>query len=408
MDLQSLGRYLRQAREERELTLEDAENTLRIRKRILESFELGEFELSNFSPVQINGFIRNYARWLGLDEEQVLDYLESAKDETLRRGRRRKDKRSTQEVRAAGGARITDTHPAVGTTPTRAAARPANGSPAAASGISKTPRGGGILRGVLRAALALGAIGLIAFVAVQFITTTPIGVFDDDNPDGILSPIPAVATFTLAPTLTPTLIPPTANSGGFFAGAGVAVQITLRQRTWLQIEVDGAERFSGVGRPGTIFEYAGTGSISVRAANAEALEVIYNGQRQNVFGARGQRVDIVFGTAGVQISSGQSFAEPTLAVSATPFPTSPADVGTLIAVLTPSATPGPSPTPTNTPLPTDTPTVTFTPSFTFTPSATYTPSVTPSATITPGPSPTATAILPVREPLFPPTPTKSG
>ncbi|MCA9903766.1 MAG: helix-turn-helix domain-containing protein, partial [Anaerolineae bacterium] len=68
MDSQSLGRYLRQTREERELTLEEAEEQLRIRRRILESFELGAFDLPNFSPVQIAGFIRNYARFLNLDE----------------------------------------------------------------------------------------------------------------------------------------------------------------------------------------------------------------------------------------------------------------------------------------------------------------------------------------------------
>lgn len=417
MDLQSIGRMLRQTREERELTLGDAENTLRIRQRILESFELGEFDLTGFSPVQINGFIRNYARWLGLDEEQVLDNLATAKDETLRRGRRKDkrasqetravhDARTTQELRMSGPARVTDTHPTI---PVRPTPRQANGgSTNATRSPGERRRGGGLLRGILIAALAVGSLALIAFVVVQYVLETPIGEFENIAPDGILSPMPAIATFTLAPTMTPSLTPPTADGAGFFSGAGVAVQVTMGQRSWLRIEVDGAERFEGVARPGTVFEFAASSSITVRAANAAALEVVYNGQRQNVFGGRGQRVDLVFGTSGVEISSGQSFSEPTLAVSETPVPTSAPDVGTLIAAQTPSATAGPSPTASNTPLPTETPTVTFTPSLTFTPSATFTASATPSATSTPGPSPTATAILPVREPLFTPTATKTG
>jgi cytoskeletal protein RodZ len=416
MDLQSIGRMLRQTREERELTLDDAENTLRIRQRILESFELGEFDLTGFSPVQINGFIRNYARWLGLDEEQILDNVLTAKDETLRRGRRKdkrasqetravQDARTTQELRMSGPARVTDTHP---TMPVRRTARQANGSSTATRSPGEQRRGGGLLRGILIAALAVGSLALIAFVVVQYVLETPIGEFDSIAPDGILSPMPAIATFTLAPTLPPTFTPPPAAGSSFFSGSGVAVQLTLGQRSWLRIEVDGAERFEGVARPGTVFEFAASSSIAVRAANAAALEVVYNGQRQNTFGARGQRVDLVFGTSGVQISSGQSFSEPTLAVSDTPIPTTAPDVGTLIAAQTPSATSGPSPTASNTPQPTETPTVTFTPSLTFTPSATFTASATPSATSTPGPSPTATAILPVREPLFTPTATKTG
>lgn len=415
MDLQSIGRMLRQTREERELTLDDAENTLRIRQRILESFELGEFDLAGFSPVQINGFIRNYARWLGLDEEEILDNLATAKDETLRRGRRKdkrtsqetravQDARTTQELRMSGPARVTDTHP---TMPVRPTPRQANGSTNGTRAAGRERRGG-LLRGILIAGVAVGALAVIAFVVVQFVTTTPIGEFEDIAPDGILSPMPAIATFTLAPTLPLTLTPPPGDNASFFSGSGVAVQITMDQRSWLRIEVDGAERFEGVARPGTVFEFAASSTVSVRAANAAALEVIYNGQRQNTFGARGQRVDVVFSTSGVQISSGQSFSEPTLAVSDTPVPTTAPDVGTLIAAQTPSATAGPSPTASNTPPPTETPTVTFTPSLTFTPSATFTASATPSATSTPGPSPTATAILPVREPLFTPTATKTG
>jgi len=53
MDALALGRYLREAREAKELTLEDAERTLRIRRRVLEAFELGDFNVIDASPVQI-------------------------------------------------------------------------------------------------------------------------------------------------------------------------------------------------------------------------------------------------------------------------------------------------------------------------------------------------------------------
>lgn len=55
MDALALGRYLRETRETKELTLEDAEATLHIRRRILEAFELGDFTVSGVSDVQVRG-----------------------------------------------------------------------------------------------------------------------------------------------------------------------------------------------------------------------------------------------------------------------------------------------------------------------------------------------------------------
>src|SRR5215216_2039953 len=82
MDAQALGRYLRETREAKELTLDEAEQALRIRRRILESFEAGEFNIPEFAVIQIRGFIRNYAHYLGLEEDRVVSYYEAALLET--------------------------------------------------------------------------------------------------------------------------------------------------------------------------------------------------------------------------------------------------------------------------------------------------------------------------------------
>ena len=94
MDAQALGRYLRESREARELTLVDAERALHIRQRTLEAFETGEFTTTGASHPQLRGFVGNYARWLGLDEDKVLQYLEAALVD---------DQRQTRRVRRRGG-----------------------------------------------------------------------------------------------------------------------------------------------------------------------------------------------------------------------------------------------------------------------------------------------------------------
>jgi transcriptional regulator with XRE-family HTH domain len=406
MGLQDFGRRLRQSREARELSLADAEQALRIRKRILESFELGEFEHPSLSVVQINGFIRNYARWLGLDEDETLEQFEAAKvDDSRRSRRRRKDKtlpkRSTQELRAVNGGRsITDTHPTLVPVKVKVAPLPA---PVAPPGANLRPqRGAGVLTLLLRLLVAVGALAIIGFVGVQIWQSTPTGIVatGDDNP---FAQGPTVPTFTLAPTATRTLPTSTAQSiRQTFGGQGVLVTLTMRQRTWLLVTVDQAQRFSGIARPGEILEYSGISNITVRASNAEALDVIYNGQQQQPFGNRGQQVDVTFTTTGLEIRAGQEAAVPA------PAATAANDVGTLIAQQTPSPTPGPSPTPTETLPPTETPLPSATPSVTPLPSATPTFTATPPPTATAGPSPTATAILPPRAAASSPTPTKSG
>lgn len=261
------------------------------------------------------------------------------------------------------------------------------------------------------AAVAMVSVGVIVFVALELLQNP-----SDAAPPNMIAPellvqAPAETPMTVFPTFTP-LPGPTAipRPEQVYAGQGVLVTINMAQRSWLRVEADGQERYTGVARPGEVLEYPATDQVAVTASNAEALLVTWNGRPQGSFGRRGQRVDIVFTRDGVSVSSGPGF-EPTLEFTITPSPTPDIDVGALIQALTPTSTPGPSPTPSDTPTitptPSDTPTPTDTPTVTLTPSATLTPSSTPTITLTPSitPTPSPTAVLPPRatQPNLPPT-----
>jgi len=64
------GEALRRAREERGLSLAEVERATRIRARHLAALE--NEDLSGLSPVYSRGFLRTYARFLGLDAEELL------------------------------------------------------------------------------------------------------------------------------------------------------------------------------------------------------------------------------------------------------------------------------------------------------------------------------------------------
>ena len=72
-----VGQILRDAREAQGMTLENAAARLRLMHRQIEAMETDDFD-SLGQPVFARGFVRNYARLLGLDHEALLARMEGA------------------------------------------------------------------------------------------------------------------------------------------------------------------------------------------------------------------------------------------------------------------------------------------------------------------------------------------
>ena len=76
----SIGQTLRDAREAQGIALDDAAVRLRLMHRQIEAMETDDFE-SLGQPVFARGFVRNYARLLGLDPEALLARMKGAPEE---------------------------------------------------------------------------------------------------------------------------------------------------------------------------------------------------------------------------------------------------------------------------------------------------------------------------------------
>lgn len=74
--MDELGHILREARETKGFTLEDVQEEIRINAKYLKSLEIGDYSALP-TPVHVRGFLRNYARFLGLDPQPLLDRYES-------------------------------------------------------------------------------------------------------------------------------------------------------------------------------------------------------------------------------------------------------------------------------------------------------------------------------------------
>ncbi|MDE2951186.1 MAG: DUF4115 domain-containing protein [Chloroflexota bacterium] len=374
MDAYSLGQFLRSSREAKEIELAEVVDKLRIRQPILEAFEAGDFAATEMSEIQIRGMLRNYARFLGLDEDDVLRLYDDA--------RFGKSRRRTwlwrSDRKADSGSRRGDAPP------------PMQEIDAEQSRSFHRRRLWSVF---LLFVLSTAAIGTIAFVTMELIGLQGAAeVADSTAAAEAQITAPAVQTLEPAPTTVPTVATPTPALRSRYSGSGVLVNILATQRNWMRIIADGIERFAGIAGPDTVLEYSALTEIIVSASNAMGLDIEWNGQQQPRAGGRGQRVDMRFSAADIAISLGPDGA-PTL-VSPTTRAT--AFAAMTIAALTPSDTPGPSPSPTLTPAPTDT--LTLAPTPTLVPSVTPTTSDTPTATKIPTITltPSETAILPPR------------
>jgi transcriptional regulator with XRE-family HTH domain len=387
-EAEALGNELREARQGRDLTLEQAEKQTRIRARFLEALEQGNYSILP-SAVQARGFLRNYARFLNLDPDWVVARYDAALQGGRRRGRR------TEPPRYAPAATSRQTRqPGV-------AIPPATFAPATTEPRERRQRRSWF-RTLVASVIALMLLGGALFAGTQGLQSI---LSSDSSSGAILSPLPRDVSPTVLPItptavvtatpVRPTPLPiPTLPATQPAAAAGVTVQLQITERTWLRVIVDGQVSYMGSATPNTILQYQGN-SVQVRVANAVGVHAVVNNQDLGVLGARGQIVDQTF-TAGGPIPA--SPTPPKSAGNVQSVITSPQ--ATFLLTVTPSrlrsnATPTEYPTlpPTHTATPTSTATatatITLTPSITYTPSATRTPTktLTPSATFTPSHTP---------------------
>src|SRR4030042_2980202 len=77
--MRTVGEILKEARTKKELTFSEIEKAIKIRKRVLELLEEGDW--SSLAPTYAKGLLRNYALYLGLDEKKILAFFRREYDE---------------------------------------------------------------------------------------------------------------------------------------------------------------------------------------------------------------------------------------------------------------------------------------------------------------------------------------
>ncbi len=275
-----LGNELRQAREAKEISLAEAEADTRIKEYYLRALETNDWAALP-TPVQAQGFLRNYATYLGLDEEQIMA-------------------RFGQLVRSPTAAIPTPMVEIQGRTTDE------NGAVFYPRDISieSTPKAPAWLSSDIVIGIALALLVVVVGWGLSRLLSNN----SDDSPAApVVTGAPVATSAPFVPALTnaapqPTseaeAQPPAATPTFDVSIAGVQLALQATEHVWVRVTVDGAIVLEGILAPGPPQTWQGTQQIKLETANGAGLEATVNGQPLGALGERGQQVVLAWGPNG--------------------------------------------------------------------------------------------------------------
>lgn len=291
--MQEVGTVLREAREARSLTIDDATAETRIPAKYLKAMEEGRVQALP-SPVIARGYLNNYARYLQLDPKPLLSRLE-------------------MEVGHMPPPPVFTPEPVRNADPIE------SDSPFFDPVNVEVNAGTSDGRGVdswLRIVIIIALIIAIGLVGSRFFLNGEsdrgeVAIADTVaellNQDGEPTPIP-IPTAGIVQGSAP--FTSTGRTGVDAVGETTATRprpelppvmetvellLEITERTWLQVLVDGEVQYEGLARQGDVFEFtgesAGQNEIVLTTGNAAGIFATVNGVEIGRLGDRGEVVE---------------------------------------------------------------------------------------------------------------------
>lgn len=253
MTLPTVGEILRAERDKQGLTVKDVEKGTSIRALYIQAIEDGKYGVLP-GEVYLKGFIRNYASFLGLDPQKMM--------EIYRENQVPQQSQPTQPVQQA--------QPAPAPAATRTDAR-------------RETKGGGSTGRWLIALLVIALVAGGAWAAMNYL----------NQPAPAPTPKPPQAQTPVQPAPTPATPKPAAPAPAP-AARPVTVAAKYTADCWTQVIADGREIYEGIPKVGDSFTWNADQTMTVRLGNAAGVELTYNGQPQGRLGGAGEVITRTF------------------------------------------------------------------------------------------------------------------
>jgi cytoskeleton protein RodZ len=260
----ALGERFRAAREARGLTLSDVAEHIRIRSVYLAAIE-DENWASIGAPVYIRGFLRTYARFLGLDPEEVVaDFNGQASA-------------PAEPVPSAPGSPPKTSYLADEQAPAR--------------GLSPLIWVASLVAVVLIAVVVYNEAMLRTHQTAALPSNTPANT-PVASPMAA-APATALAAASASPDGSATPSPSVSPSGSPDVAGPNTLEVRVSAPSWLRVTVDGNVSMEGTFPAGTVRQFHGKIAM-LRIGNAGGVEVIVDGKSLGKLGSAGDVVERSF------------------------------------------------------------------------------------------------------------------
>jgi cytoskeletal protein RodZ len=237
--MESLGKYLKKERENRKISLKEVAKNIKVREHFLRSVEEDRHDLLP-SPTYVKGFLSAYAKYLGLDpNEVILRYENYLKGEPVPR----------QEV------------PPEGRTSWRT-----------------------------KYLWGIGGVIIVGVVASYFL------FFNLSKPS--IKPVSLKPEVKETPRPTPP--PQTAGKVSVPEEKPITLQLKAVERTWVSVQVDDQREQDITLQSGEGISYRAMKRIQLIVGNAGGLDITCNDKKFERFGKSGEVVTLVITPQGVE------------------------------------------------------------------------------------------------------------
>lgn len=254
-----IGDLLRAEREKQNLSVKDIEKATSIRALYIDAIEKGDYKTLP-GEVYAKGFVRNYANYLKLDANAVVNSF----NEELH---------PQEDLSVEASASLADE-----ATRMQSAERPAEEyrGPKITS-LESYPMEKSS-HGVRNALLVAAAVFVVAFAALV--------AFGGE--DEMTAPTRSAGTETVQHGQRQTEAAPKPTVDG------VEMTLNFTDRCWTEVVVDGKTEFEGTAEKGKTLTVKGKDKIRITAGNAGALKFSLNGKDMGIIGQRGEVVEKTF------------------------------------------------------------------------------------------------------------------
>lgn len=237
--METVGQILRAEREKKNLSVKDVEHATSIRALYITSIEADDYKVIP-GEVYLKGFIRNYANFLGLNSTELVNLYRESQAE------------AAPEAIVTPAPPVVDEHPKIN------------------------------LLSMISPKLAATAIILVAVVGIGF------WAYDGQKSPSVPQKVQPQAEQAQKVPEAPAAPVKPANT------QPVYVQAKFSEECWTQVTADGKKIYEGTPKKDESFTWEAQGTLAIKAGNAGAMDITWNGQPQGKLGKKGDVVTKTF------------------------------------------------------------------------------------------------------------------